>query len=302
MRVFVTGASGFIGSHLVSVLIQAGCEVAILVEPESSIWRLQKDASRLNIIQGDLFHLDQVAPQLAKFQPQACFHLAWYVEPGKYLTSDKNISYLVNSISLLKLFIEIGCKQVVMAGTCAEYDTDIGGCFNETSPTKPSTIYAASKLCLSILGQQIARDANIRFAWVRLFYLYGKTEDKRRIVPAVINALLRNEAFLATAGEQVRDYLHVEDVASALWFIAQNQLTGVFNISSGEPITIRNLMELIGNILNKRELIQFGAIPYQDWEPMYICGDNHKLRSLGWQPNIQISEGLKDAITWWQNQ
>jgi nucleoside-diphosphate-sugar epimerase len=91
----------------------------------------------------------------------------------------------------------------------------------------------------------------------------------------VINKLLENNVFLATPGEQVRDYLHVEDVVSVLWFIIHNDLTGIFS-----------------------ELIQFGAIPYRDWEPMYICGDNHKLRSLGWQPHIQLGERLEDTIKW----
>ena len=302
MRVFVTGASGFIGSHLVSVLLQAGCEVAILVKPESSLWRLQKHISHLRIIQGDLSTIDDLSPQLGKFQPEACMHLAWYAEPGMYLKSNQNIPCLVNSLSLLNLLIEIGCKQVVMAGTCAEYDTDIGYPLTETSPTKPLTIYAASKLSLSILGQQMAADAHIRFAWARLFYLYGKTEDKRRMVPGVINTLLRNETFLATPGEQVRDYLHVEDVASALWFIAQNQQSGIFNVSSGEPITIRNLMESIGDILGKSELLRFGAVPYRDWEPMYICGDSSKLQNIGWRPQIKLREGLEEAVAWWQDQ
>src|SRR5258706_11661629 len=300
MRVFVTGALGFIGAHLFPILLQSGCDVAILARPESPMWRLQKYSTKLRIIKGDLFDLGNLSVQLAHFRPEACVHLAWCAEPGTYLHSNQNIQYLISSIGLLKLLIEIGCKQVVMTGTCAEYDTDIGY-LNETRPTKPSTNYAASKLCLRSLGQQIALDANIRFAWARLFYLYGKTEDERRIVPAVINGLLRDEVFLATPGEQVRDYLHVEDVASALWFIAQNQLSGIFNVSSGNPITIHDLMELIGDILSKSELIQFGAIPYRDWEPMYICGDNNKLRNLGWQPHIQLQEGLRETITWWQN-
>ena len=122
-----------------------------------------------------------------------------------------------------------------MTGTCAEYDTDIGY-LREDSPTKPSTLYAASKLSLSILGQQLAKDAGIRFAWARIFYLYGDNENPRRMVPALINALLHGDIFSASTGEQVRDYLHVNDVASALWFIVEHQLNGIYNVSSGEPV------------------------------------------------------------------
>jgi len=299
MRIFVTGASGFIGSHLIPVLLEAGCEVAILSRPGNSLWRLQKHIKDLKIFYGDFLHTDSFSQQLMDFRPEACIHLAWYVDPSTYLYSDQNIPYLFNSIQLLKLLIKNGCEQVVMAGTCAEYDTSIGY-LQETSLTKPSTIYAASKLSLSILGQQIAKDAGVAFAWARLFYLYGDTENEKRLVPSAINALLRNEIFPATAGEQIRDYLHVTDVASAFWFVLQNRLSGVYNVSSGEPISIQTLLRSIGDILEKKKLIQFGAIPYREWEPMFICGDNSKLKKLGWRPGIHLEAGLKETIAWWQ--
>ena len=130
-----------------------------------------------------------VAPAIREFRPEACIHLAWYVEPGKYLDSPQNIAYLASSMQLLQLLIDTGCQQVVMTGTCAEYDTDTGY-LKETSPTRPSTLYAAAKLSLSLLGQQLAQDAGVRFAWARIFYLYGDNEDPRRMVPALINALM----------------------------------------------------------------------------------------------------------------
>jgi nucleoside-diphosphate-sugar epimerase len=299
MRVFMTGASGFIGAHLVPILLNAGCEVAVLALPDDPMERLKETINQVRVIRGELNNMEAFAPLLTDFRPDACIHLAWYVEPGKYLDSSQNITYLVNSLRLLEMLIQINCQQVVMTGTCAEYDTDIGY-LRETSPTKPTTIYAAAKLSLGIFGQQLSQNANIRFTWARLFYLYGKSEDKRRVVPAVINSLLHDESFAATTGEQVRDFLHVEDVASALWFIVEHQLSGVLNISSGIPITIRALMEMIGEILGKTNYIQFGAVSPRHWEPMFICGDNRKLREHGWQPRITLREGLEDTIRWWR--
>jgi nucleoside-diphosphate-sugar epimerase len=300
MRVFVTGASGFIGSHLIPLLLQSGLDVAILARQGSSMQRLRDHIEKLTVIRGDLSDLDRLSDALSDFQPEACVHLAWYAEPGSYLHSRENLNHLFNSLRLLELMIEMGCKQAVMVGTCAEYDTDTGY-LKETSPVKPSTVYAASKLSLAILGGQIARDADIKFVWARLFYLYGRTEDSRRMVPAVVNSLLRDVPFRATRGEQIRDYLHVEDAASALRFILRRGLSGVFNISSGTPVTVRNVMEWIGEMIGKPHLIQFGALPYREWEPMFVCGDNQKLRRLGWQPNIPLREGLRDTIEWWKN-
>lgn len=300
MRVFVTGASGFIGAHLVPTLLDAGCEVAILAVHNNTLWRLSGVLTQLHVIWGDLSAVDEFALSLADFGLDACIHLAWYVEPGKYLDSPLNIDWMMNSLNLLDLLIQIGCRQVVMTGTCAEYDADVGY-LKETSPTKPSTLYAAAKLSLSILGQQMAKNTGTRFAWARLFYLYGSKEDDRRVVPALIKSLLRDEPFEVSTGEQIRDYMHVEDVASALWFMLQNQLSGVFNISSGVPVTMRALMEMVGDILGKRNLIQFSALPQRQWEPRFICGDNRKLCQLGWQLQHNLHDGSMETVKWWKN-
>jgi nucleoside-diphosphate-sugar epimerase len=299
MRVFVTGASGFVGAHLVPILLNAGCKVAILAVRDDTIWRLKEVINRITVIHGELGAINEFAADLNRFRPDICIHLAWYVEPGKYLDSPLNINWIMNSVELLTLLIEIGCRQVVMTGTCAEYDTEFGY-LKETSPTKPATLYAAAKLSLCMLGEQIVKGTETRLAWARLFYLYGAKEDDRRLVPALIRALLRNESFAVSSGEQTRDYLHVEDVASALWFIAEQNLEGTFNISSGVPITMRALMEMIGDILEKRELIQFDALPKRNWEPPFICGDNRKLRQLGWHAKYSLADGLRETISWWK--
>lgn len=300
MRVFVTGASGFIGAHLVPILLAAGCEVAILAAPDDTLWRLSEVIDQIRVIHGDMNTVNKFASNLVDFHPDVCIHLAWYVEPGKYLESPLNITCVISSLNLLGLLIQTGCQQVVMTGTCAEYDTDLGF-LKETSPTKPTTLYAAAKLSLCVLGQQMTKGTGTRFAWARLFYLYGAKEDDRRIVPALIRSLIRNEPFAASTGEQSRDYMHVEDVASALWFIADKRLEGTFNISSGMPVTMRALMEIIGNSLGKTDLILFGTAPKRQWEPQFVCGDNQKLRQLGWQLKYSLHDGLTETIKWWKN-
>jgi nucleoside-diphosphate-sugar epimerase len=299
MRVLLTGATGFVGSHMARALLTAGCEVAALIRPLASMHRLDGISDQIVLFRGDLADTLFVRSSLAEWRPEACIHLAWYAEPGKYLHALENISALTAGLALLEELIRANCAQVVMVGTCAEYDAD-RGLLREDAPTRPATIYAATKLSLSLIGQQIAAAAGINFVWARLFYLYGPAEDPRRAVPALIRALLSGETFQATLGEQVRDYLHVEDVAAALWTLVEQRASGVFNIASGVPVTMRQLMEAAGEILGRTELIQFGAVPYRAWDPMFICGDSGLLRATGWTPRYSLRDGLKQTIDWWQ--
>jgi nucleoside-diphosphate-sugar epimerase len=302
-RVALTGAAGFIGSHVARVLLAAGCDVAVLVRPGNPLARLRDVADDLAVLPCDLADAAAVRAALAAWRPEACLHLAWYAEPGKYLTSPENVPALTASLTLLDELIRAGCGQVVMAGTCAEYDTDLGF-LREGGPTRPATTYAATKLSLNLIAGHVAAAAGINLAWARLFYLYGPFEDERRLVPALIRALAHGEPFPATGGEQVRDYLHVEDVAAALWALAERRVTGVVNVASGVPVTLRQVMETVGEVAGRPELIQFGALPYRDWEPRFICGDNRRLRDEGnWTPRYPtLRAGLSQTVDWWRTQ
>lgn len=302
MRILVTGASGFIGSRVVRKLLQGGHEVAALIKPGSRSSRLADVSSSVRLIAGDLSGLGgQAAAEIAALGPDTCIHLAWYAEPGKYLDSRENLASLAGSLRLVDVLIECGCRHMVAAGTCAEY-AESSRPLLETDPTKPKTLYAASKLSLCLVGQQLANLGTIAFAWGRIFYLYGPGEDSRRAVPALIRALLKGDGFPATQGEQLRDYLHVDDVARAFVTLAVSKASGVYNIASGNPVAMRELMQTVGHALGKQDLIRFGALPYRDWEPAFVAGDNHRLKSLGWLPAINLDEGLVSAADFWRTE
>jgi UDP-glucuronate decarboxylase len=294
MRLFITGATGYIGRHLMALLPKDEVDVAILLSSD----KVNLFANAHRII-GRLETISNWQQQLIDWKPDACIHLAWYAEPGQYLYSPLNIALLQQSLHLMQVLIQAQCQHVMMVGTCAEYNTEFGY-LSENSPTQPTTIYATAKLSLMMMARQMAFDAKIQFTWARMFYLYGSHEDERRLVPALIKQLLRDEVFQTTQGEQVRDYLHVVDAASALWHLVQQHQSGIYNISSGYPITIRNLIEMIADILDAKHLLEIGAIPYRQWEPMFICGNNTKLRETGWKPQYTLQSGLEQTVAWWQ--
>ena len=299
MRVFVTGASGFIGAHVTRALLSRGHPVMALAVPDDPLWRLQNEMGKFALTTGVLSDEGVLRSALADFHPEACIHLAWYAEPGTYLHSPENLVSLTASLTLLKELARVGCRRVAMAGTCAEYDTDFG-LLREDTPTRPKTLYAAAKLACCLLSEQMAVQAQMAVAWGRIFYPYGPQEDDRRLIPGAIRTLQQGRPFPATPGEQIRDYIHVDDVAAAFCIIAERHETGIFNICSGRPVAVRDLLATIGRLMEREDLIQIGAQAYRAWEPPFICGDNRKLQGLGWQPHYTLEQGLSETIEWWK--
>lgn len=297
MKVLLTGATGFIGSHVARVLLKEGYEVHALVRPTADLSRIADIHSSLHLI-----HADLLAPSFA-LQPTTfdmCIHLAWYVEPGKYLNAPQNVDFKNATLQLAGQLADAGCKRLVAAGTCVEYDTSVGT-LTETTPTKPHHLYSQTKLATFTALQEFCKGADIAFAWTRFFYQYGPHEDPRRLVPDVVLSLLRNVKARLTPGKQVRDFLHVEDVASAICAVGRSQLSGAVNIGSGRPVTVRAIAETIGQSLGKPELLAFGARQYAPDEPMYIVADNTKLcQETDWHPQFNLSEGLRQTIAWWR--
>lgn len=293
MKVLVTGAAGFIGSHIARELVREGHEVHAVVRPTTDLWRIADIQSSLHLIRGDLFDPSFGVPS-SDFD--LCLHLAWYVEPGKYLHSPLNKDWVEASLRLARTLKDGGCQRFVAAGTCFEYATSEPP-QSESTPTAPSTLYVQSKLELFRALPSIGID----FAWVRFFYQYGPYEDPRRLMPVVINLLRRGEVAKLVPGDRIRDYLHIEDVASAVCAVAQSKLTGAVNIGSGVRMTVRDIALKIGELLGRPDLIKLAALPWSPTEPMHLLADNTKLREgTNWKPRYDLEDGLRQTIEWWK--
>jgi nucleoside-diphosphate-sugar epimerase len=265
-----------------------------MVRVRSNLERIEDLTSSLHLIEGDLLDPAFV------LQPSAFdlgLHLAWYVEPGKYLHQPQKNDWVGASLRLASTLREGGCRRFVATGTSFEYAPSDSP-QRESSPAKPSTAYGQAKLELFEALQSL----DIELAWLRPFYLYGPDEDPRRLVPVVINSLLRGQETKLVPGERVRDYLHIEDVASAICAVASSRLTGAVNIASGIPVTVREIALKIGEALDRVGLLKIGALPYATTEPLYLLADNTKLREgTGWKPRYSLDEGLRQTIDWWKS-
>ncbi|HKS27258.1 MAG TPA: NAD(P)-dependent oxidoreductase [Pyrinomonadaceae bacterium] len=299
-RVLVTGAGGFIGRH---ALPQLASRELVEVHAVSRSLPPEGLSKEVTWHRADLLNPSEVSELLARVRPDSLLHLAWYAVPGKYWTALENLAWVQASLDLLQQFARAGGERVVMAGTCAEYDWSQCICSEKSTPLLPQTLYGASKHALSLMLDAAAGGLNVSAAWGRIFFLYGPHEHPARLVPHVIRGLLRGETVACTAGTQVRDYLHVQDVASAFVSLLESDVSGAVNIASGEPVEVREIVRRIADQIGGRELVRLGALPTPETEPPLIVADVERLKTeVGWTPAYSLSDGLAETIEWWSRE
>jgi UDP-glucuronate decarboxylase len=282
-KVLVTGARGFIGSHVVAALEARGVPVARLVRPV------------------DYHDGDAVAALLQAEAPSVLVHCAWRLAPGSaYLGDPANSDEVAASLQLFELAHAAGCGRVVGIGTCLEYEPSSRP-VPEDAPLRPRTAYGAGKAALFVAADTWARTVGLSFAWVRLYYPFGPHEAPHRLVPSVINSLLRDERVATTAGEQRRSFLYAADVGDALAAIALSGVGGPVNVGAQGVLTVRELVERIGTLLRRPDLLDIGGLPARPEDPDVLWPDVNKLSSVvKWQPTHTLDTGLEETIAWWR--
>ena len=294
MRLFLTGAAGFVGSRVARAAAEQGMDVLALVRPGGRAARLAELPGRVRVLPGTLEELPELSRRLESFGADCCLHLAWYAVPGRFWNADENLDSLAAGLTLLRCLRRAGCPRLVAAGTCAEYAPSDEP-LTEESPLAPASLYAVCKAAFRSVALQFGAGAGAGFAWCRLFNLYGPGEDERRLVPYVARSLRLGKPCLLSAGTQVRDYLHVDDAAAALLAVATAGIEGDVNVASGEGMTVRALAELLGDLAGRRDLLGFGAAT-RDGEPARVVADVTRLHATGWRPRRSLREGLREVL------
>lgn len=296
-RVLLTGASGFIGRHCLATLTAAGYEVHAV----SSRADAGDNSARVRWHRANLLDARRVEALVAEVAPAHLLHLAWYAAPGKFWSAPENFRWVQASLDLFQAFAANGGRRVVVAGTCAEYGWGDGFCSEATTPLAPATLYGACKHALHVMLEALARQSALRAAWGRVFFPYGPHEHAEKLVAYAVRSMLRREPVNCTRGEQRRDFLYVEDVASALVALLDSEVEGAVNIASGACVALKDVLEKIAAKLDGRELIRFGALAERPDDPPALAADVGRLRDeVGFTPRYDLERGIEKTIEWWR--
>jgi dTDP-6-deoxy-L-talose 4-dehydrogenase (NAD+) len=278
MKVLVTGATGFIGRYVVNELLSSGYHIVATSRNQDKA-RSYKWYSQVEYIPCDL---NEVLEDFFQFfqRPDLLIHLAWESLPNytDLFHLEKN---LFSNYRFLKNMIEHGLKSMLVAGTCFEYGMQ-SGALNETMITTPNNAYGLAKDTLRKFLEQLQQKYRFLLKWVRLFYIYGEGQSEQSLLSQLENAIRKGKKrFNMSGGEQLRDYLPVERVAEYIVKIAvQSRVKGIINCCSGDPISIRKLVEDYLEKQQKSIHLNLGHYSYPDYEPMAFWGCDKKLQTV----------------------
>ncbi|WP_298258662.1 NAD(P)-dependent oxidoreductase [Bradyrhizobium sp.] len=296
----VTGASGFIGCRLVARLLSEGRQVTALVRSSSvqpAEWR-----DRLRIVACDDFSEGNLR-RLSIAPVDVVFHLAAYgVKPDHRDAAEMLRINMELPATLARLCAEWRARMV-MAGTFSEYRRpSTQDPVTEDAPLEMHKLYGASKAAGGLMASAVAQEGGVGFRLLRLFKVYGAGEAPHRLLPALVTGLSKRECVAISAGTQVLDFVHIDDVIEAMLRADANasEKGGIaaWNVATGRGHSVREFAEAVARAMNADvSLIGLGALPMRKDDEPWLVGSPELLRSeLGWQPAIDIEAGVRAAV------
>ena len=297
----VTGGAGFVGSNLVQRLLDQNWMVLSydnFLNGKREF--LTPDNSNLKILKGDIRDRDKLKSIMDKFHPQVVFHLA-ALHFIPYCNSNPYETILVNvagTESVLEACENSSVKKFIYASTAAVYGISDKANLELDFP-KPMDIYGITKNCGEHLVHLFYEKTNIPSVAARLFNIYGPHETNPHIIPEILNQVnLDKKVYLGNLAPK-RDYIYVGDVVKALMMIENNFHTGfdVFNVGTGKEYSVKELVEIIGGLLNEDISIEVDKNRVRQQERMHLVADVQKIKNvIGWESEESIETGLQKLI------
>jgi UDP-glucose 4-epimerase len=285
MRIFITGASGFIGRHLLPLLDRH--ELLCLSHNAS----IATQSANISTIPGNLDSPPSYAVKLAQFQPDCCIHLAWSGLPDySFGTCRDN---LLAGIDLFETLERIGCRKLFVAGSCWEYGHRNGPVKEEDQNNVPS-LFAAFKNALHMIGQSSSIATATQFIWGRIFFAYGAGQRNSSLIPSCYHTLMQGVAPNINNPLARNDFIHVSDVAAAIHTLIETDTsTGIYNIGSGQPAAVWEVVNRIAQQIGHPPVYSDMPVPSAS---SGFWADTDKMHLLGWKPRFSLATGIAKTI------
>ncbi len=284
------------GSNAIDPLLAAGHEVHAVARSTGK----RKDVQWHSV---DLLDPKAVEALLEQIRPEMLLHFAWYAEHGLFWNATENLDWVGATLWLVQCFSENGGQRAVVAGTCAEYGWGESPCSEFCTELLPATLYGVAKNATNQVASAFARERRFELAWGRIFFVYGPGENPQRLLPTVARNLIAGHVADTTDGEQVRDFMHVADVAHGFVALLNSPVIGSVNVASGQRVKVRRLVEMVAESVGGPDLVRRGALPRSPGDPDSIVADVTRLNvEVGYQPRIALERGVAEVVEWWRTQ
>ena len=294
MRILLTGSSGFLGSALVHFWAKQGHDLWLLARPSSCLDRLEDLLSTVKVVRAST--PSEIMAAIREAMPDAIVHTACsYGRKGESALEVMDANMRLG-VALLQAVLERdsleSTQPTLFLNTGTVLDPGV-------------SLYSLSKTQFSAWGAALAASApqRLKFIDIRLQQMYGPGDDGSKFITHVIEACRQNVPRLAlTMGEQLRDFIHIDDVVQAYDRILERQYeftqSDAIDVGSGDAVTMRSFVEQVKQVTGADTILEFGAVAYRAKEAMHCVADTTRLRSLGWHPTIPLTIGLRRLIDW----
>lgn len=294
MKVFITGATGFVGKHIMSEVHVSGHDILA-----STLEKDKIENSPINIKwhYSDLADFDSLKPVLISFNPDAVIHLAWQGIPD-YSESISRVN-LNHSINLLDFILSnTNCRKILVSGSCWEYGKKQGAC-KESDPVNIDSYFTWAKHSLNQYLSVKCTEKGVTLNWFRIFYVYGPGQREGSLIPTLIKAIGAKETPRINTPLNKNDFVYVEDVAKAFVNALVVDLpSGVYNLGSGYATSVYDICrivekQLIGNRNISKQVLDNG----QQDETVNFCADMEKLiKYFDFNSHTAIKDGITNMI------
>ena len=293
-KIFISGATGFIGSHMAELAVTQGFKVMALKRNNSNLWRCADFANKIVWVDDDNWE-----DKAIEFGPDIILHLAW---EGISSADRENWEMQFNNLQLLMKLMRISkvlpVTKFIAFGSQAEYGS-IEGRINETIIPEPNNAYGIAKLAAQNTLKLFCEQNEIEWYWLRIYSVFGPREDKKWFIPMVINNLLNDIDLKLTQCEQQYDYIYVKDLVEMVFKLVKNDnnQSGIYNISSDTSKSLKTIISEITQIIHSNSKVTFGAIDYRRGQSMHIEGDCSRYQeTFGKYSYTDLNFALKTTI------